>query len=594
MGIGFEAWVFRWDKFPSSVFSITARTLFGERMRGKEAALGAKERKGTLFSALLAAMLLITLFPVLGTAIVDGGGVAPSSVPGAPSPPTNLTISLSPGEALFNWSLPASDGGSPITNIVLTIEAGDPVNMTYQSTLFVDSSYTKYSFDFKGGWNYSAYVIAINANGWSDPSIRANFTALFAPAYISDVWMTSGDGFINLTWLPPDDGGSPILQYNISRETTGQFGSGNFIVPGGQTYFNDTGVTNGVQYYYEIHPVNALGSFWGSNLYFATPGVPSPPLDLRLVTIGSGSVTFEWSPPASDSGSPITMYRIFTGGFGDQLVTETSPTITLYSNSSLNLGVRYFFTLRAVNQYGESEWSNWIDVQMPPSSPKNLTALAGKGFVNLTWKAPSSNQPWEIWEYNIVRQGGNEVVSTYIGTSYNEYFNDTNEGGHNGPTTGVSYQYYVTAEIYYVESDASNVVSVTAGTVPGAPSGLIALVDSRTIRLNWTAPADDGGCDMVTYLIYRGESSGILTYLANVTGDVTRFNDTTVVEGKTAYYQVAAVNAIGSGAHSSTVNATVEKAPSGGTDMTIIILILALVVGVALAALVLVRSKRKP
>ena len=99
---------------------------------------------------------------------------------------------------------------------------------------------------------------------------------------------------------------------------------------------------------------------------------------------------------------------------------------------------------------------------------------------------------------------------------------------------------------------------------------------------------------MVTYLIYRGESSGILTYLANVTGEVTRFNDSTVVEGKTAYYQVAAVNAIGSGAHSSMVNATVAAAPSGGTDMTIIILILALVVGLALAALVLVRSRRKP
>ena len=268
--------------------------------------------------------------------------------------------------------------------------------------------------------------------------------------------------------------------------------------------------------------------------------------------------------------------------------------ITSYSNSSLNLGVRYFFTLRAVNQYGESEWSNWIDAQMPPSSPKNLTAIAGKGFVNLTWEAPSSNQPYEIWEYNIVRQGGNEVVSTCIGTSYNEYFNDTNEGGHNGPTTGVSYHYYVTAEIYYTESDASNMVSVTVGTVPGAPSELKALVDGRTVRLNWTAPADDGGCDMVTYLIYRGESSGILTYLANVTGEVTRFNDSTVVEGKTAYYQVAAVNAIGSGAHSSMVNATVAAAPSGGTDMTIIILILALVVGLALAALVLVRSRRKP
>ncbi len=513
-------------------------------------------------------------------------------VAGVPSPPTNLTVSLSTMEVFFTWTLPESDGGSPITNIEVTIEAGDPVNSTFQSTFGVASSYTAFSFDFRGGWTYSAFVTAINANGRSDPSARVDFTALSVPAGVRDVQVTTGNGFVNLTWMLPDDGGSPILQYNISRTVVGQPIVQNFTVPAWQTYFNDTGVVNGVRYYYDIISVNALGGLWSSGLHYATPGVPSPPLDLRATSIRSGNVTIEWTPPASDGGSPITMYRIYAGGFGDQLVATTSPVVTSYNNSSLSDGIRCFFAVSAVNLYGESELSSWVDIQVPPSPPQNLTADVGRDFVNLTWDAPASN-PGEIWEYDIVRQGGNEEYPTMIGTTYDRYYNDTNEGDRNGPTTGVSYLYNITARNYQTESEACSLANVTVGTLPGAPSELCISIDGATVRLNWTTPSDNGGCDMLRYVVYRGESPDSMTYLANVTGHVTCFNDTTAVPGRTVYYKVVAVNPIGAGDQSNAVDA-VLAATSEGADMSLWLSVLGLVAAVALAVLVLISRRRKP
>ena len=83
------------------------------------------------------------------------------------------------------------------------------------------------------------------------------------------------------------------------------------------------------------------------------------------------------------------------------------------------------------------------------------------------------------------------------------------------------------------------------------------VINSLTVRLTWTKPAD-GGSPITTYWIYRGYSSGTegqITLVGcsplNLTCD-----DTTVAPGTTYYYYVRAVNAIGVGAKSNTMPVT--------------------------------------
>ena len=91
-------------------------------------------------------------------------------------------------------------------------------------------------------------------------------------------------------------------------------------------------------------------------------------------------------------------------------------------------------------------------------------------------------------------------------------------------------------------------------TVPGAPTSLAATGGNATVGLSWTLPTNDGGAAITGYKVYRGTTSGSLTFLANASG--TTYNDNAVTNGTTYYYKVSAENSVGEGAKSDEESAT--------------------------------------
>ena len=83
------------------------------------------------------------------------------------------------------------------------------------------------------------------------------------------------------------------------------------------------------------------------------------------------------------------------------------------------------------------------------------------------------------------------------------------------------------------------------------------------MALTWSAPASDGGSPISGYQIWRGTSSGGESLLTTV-GVTTSYTDSTVSNGTTYYYQVAAVNAVGPGPGSNERSAT----PTGLVPVT--------------------------
>ncbi|MCK5559517.1 MAG: right-handed parallel beta-helix repeat-containing protein, partial [Thermoplasmata archaeon] len=74
-----------------------------------------------------------------------------------------------------------------------------------------------------------------------------------------------------LTWnVPIFDGGFPIFNYKIYKGTLPGYITYHTEV-GNQLYYNDTNVTNGLTYYYQVSAVNALGEGPLSNEVSATP-----------------------------------------------------------------------------------------------------------------------------------------------------------------------------------------------------------------------------------------------------------------------------------------------------------------------------------
>ncbi len=105
-------------------------------------------------------------------------------------------------------------------------------------------------------------------------------------------------------------------------------------------------------------------------------------------------------------------------------------------------------------------------------------------------------------------------------------------------------------------------------TVPSAPAGLTAIPGSATVVLKWTAPAN-GGSVITGYNLYQGSKSGHENYAAPVNGAIVITGVTTTVtgltSGRTYYFTVKAVNAVGSSAASNEAwaipGATVASAP---------------------------------
>lgn len=94
--------------------------------------------------------------------------------------------------------------------------------------------------------------------------------------------------------------------------------------------------------------------------------------------------------------------------------------------------------------------------------------------------------------------------------------------------------------------------------IPDAPANLTATPGNAQVTLNWTAVAG-----ATSYTIYRGTASGSETALASgVTG--TSYTATSLTNGTRYFFQVAAVNGVGTGPKSAEANAL----PLAGTAAT--------------------------
>jgi predicted phage tail protein len=290
----------------------------------------------------------------------------------APDAPTGLAAAAGDGSASLTWTAPASDGGSTITgyNVYIGTSAGGesatPVNaspLPADATSIVVPGLTN-------GTQYFFVVKAINAIGESAASNEADATPSGTSATVPGA-PTNFTAFdcranVRVTWVAPTaDGGSPITGYNIYVGTT----------PGGETStpvntmplgadvrsFTVRNLAVGTQYYFTVKAINAIGESAASNEGSATrrpsPSAPDAPRKLEADAV-PGGVTLIWVAPAYDGGSAITGYNVYAGTMpGGESATPVNAAplaanATGYAVTGLAKGVRYYFTVRAINEVG--------------------------------------------------------------------------------------------------------------------------------------------------------------------------------------------------------------------------------------------------
>jgi titin len=227
-------------------------------------------------------------------------------------------------------------------------------------------------------------------------------------------------------------------------------------------------------------------------------------------------------------------------------IGTTAANVTAFSDTTAAAGMTYHYRVVAANGNGASAPSNSVSTTTIPSAPTGLIAtVISATQVNLSW----NNVPGETGY--TVQRSTNGTTWNNIGTTAANVvtFSDTTA------SAGTTYQYRVVASNAAGSSAPS--ASVSATTIPAAPTLTATAINATRIDLSWTNVAGETG-----YVIERSPngSSG-WTQIGTTGVNVTTFQNTGLQFSTMYFYRVRAQNGSGQSVNSNTASATTPIAP---------------------------------
>jgi hypothetical protein len=534
-----------------------------------------------------------------------------------------------------------------------TVYAYSPANNTWWKVASMPTARGWLSAAVLGGKIYAAGGYHVGATyDVNEEYTPSNLSAITVPSEPLSLAATPGDTQVTLDWTAPlSDGGSPVTNYRIYRGTAS--GAATFLTEIGNVLTHtDTGLTNGVKYYYNITAKNTVGEGATSTEVSATPApgpsVPSAPQNLAATASGT-TVTLTWQTPASDGGSSITNYRIYRGIVsGAESFLCLVGNVLTYDNTGLTIGVTYYYNLTAVNNIGEGSSSSEVSAMPQVTGPGWLTGrvinmrtidgLPGAtvkvnetgdtgttnatGYYNITLPVGTYNLTATKTGFLTEYRSNVDIMEAY--ESYESFFLSPPKGALAGKVTdkatGKPIQYAsVTPTGYYIGAitDASgnySIIDMYVGAYIVNVSWIFyknaskpaTILEGQTTVLNFELEGED----ILTKAIILGvvtdyktgnPISGVLVKVGSVsttTGPYGNYNLTvepgsvTIKFSKAGYNDASTTENLNAG-DMLTVN--VKMVPSGGGfDMLWILLIIIIVVVIIAVVAVAMRKKKQP
>lgn len=281
-------------------------------------------------------------------------------------------------QAIVNWTIPSSDGGTAITGYEVQ-EKRD----TYQYwesgtdwTTLTDADPTDNTVTSTGLRNFRTYhyrVRAINGVGPSDwvetnAVIPNPYTVADAPTDVVADDEDALDRSVVIHWVAPSrNGGTAITDYAIQYSRDNGQSWSNYV----HDVFNPvvttttvTGLRNDVTYVFRVAAVNADGT--GPYSLKSGPATPLAPSSLRPPIVSAptavaadGTATLTWSTPSVSPGmEPITYYMISASANGADftvVVPDTGSTATTKVVTGLTNGIAYRFRIQSHSGAGNSK-----------------------------------------------------------------------------------------------------------------------------------------------------------------------------------------------------------------------------------------------
>lgn len=455
-----------------------------------------------------------------------------------PSEPRQVSAFSGDTYVYLTWNTPLSDGGSSITNYQIqssSTSGGPYTNLGTTSQLsYNDTGLTNNN-------NYYYVISAINTNGKGTDSAEILGQPSLDLTPPMNLHVVSSSNQVELAWdIPQNNGGFPILYYNVYRSTvTG--GPYSLIGTSSNLQYIDDTTTNGLNYYYTIRAVNTIKEGMVSLELMATPiGVAQSPQ--KVIAIPSSSnITLTWQAPNLDGGLPIQNYSIYrsTQQFGAYTYIGSNSSAYGYVDLTVVTLNTYYYSITSVNSAGESVYSTAVKVKAAsvPYTVLTINTSPGYNTVFLNWSQPFDNG-FGITNYNIYKAASENgpyfLADTTVASNY------TDLTVNNGDTI----YYKISAVNNQGEGSLSNSIVSTPGTVPDTPRDFTAYPNNRRVTLIWQVPQQTGGYPIINYKLYRKSFSNPV-YTLIFSNNSLNFIDRNVTNEETYDYEVSAINSMG-------------------------------------------------
>ncbi|HEY5040278.1 MAG TPA: hypothetical protein VIJ93_14525, partial [bacterium] len=464
-----------------------------------------------------------------------------------PGPPGSLTTASSGTSVLLNWTAPVSVAGSyPVTGYQIFRgtspggEGGVPLTQVGLGTSFNDTgliSGTTYYYKMAAIDNQyvSGSPLAPHISG-NSPEVQG-FPPGYPPTGVTPNHLPgSSPATIQLSWTAPVGNLNTPFNYLIYRGANGP-AAPYTIVGSSPVTFNDTAVTIGSYYVYQVAGLDSAGV----TTNFSTPVTgrvgPAAPTGLSA-SPSNGSVTLTWN--TNNPAESVTMYVVYQGGVQAGTAFAPGGTVTLIDGTQ-NADVTLSYQVEGVDSSGVTGTlsSPAVLTARLPTVPTGLAVVADpnpRNQADVSWTASPQTIVTGYKLYRGTTSAFPPANPTTFTLPLQITYQDT------GLSAGTTYFYFLQAQ--NIGGAGPQTAPKGLQIPPNPPGAPTASSGSAAITVQW--PGNNAAEKVSLYTVYRSllSASGYASVgTANSPG--VSFIDTPangLATGKDYYYKITATN----------------------------------------------------
>ncbi|XP_038069656.1 protein sidekick-2-like isoform X2 [Patiria miniata] len=250
---------------------------------------------------------------------------------------------------------------------------------------------------------YECVVTSVAGNGRGNATLTIQELPQKPTNVLSRI-SSSDSRTIELSWVAPFDGNSPLLRYIIEqKEDESSFGVIDSSVDPSLTMFQVVGVIPSRSYQFRVTAENGLGRGDKSDpstvLHIPEEPPDEAPDNMVTSAISTTSIIVEWQTPPEDTwNGPLQGYilRFKLYGYTSTpytMINITSNRQTSYTLQDLDIWTRYEIQVAAYNRAGVGTYSQSVDQRtkegVPSEAPRNVqTTVVNSTAIHFQWQKP--------------------------------------------------------------------------------------------------------------------------------------------------------------------------------------------------------------